>query len=375
MSSYRVEFPSVSQNLSAQNSSETPRIKVAIIYGGRSSEHSVSCVSAGAIMAHLDPQRYEVFPVGITHDGVWTVGESDPSRLKTVDRVMPEVQFTREVSLSVNPNTAGELRFEDGSLYAKVDVVFPVLHGRFGEDGTIQGLFELSGVPYVGTGVLSSACGMDKEFTKKLMAAEGLPVGKEVILRGSETLTEEHKRELGVPVFVKPARGGSSIGISRVADWSEWDAALSLAREHDSKVIVEAEIVGVEVECGVLERIDGSLMASVPAQLQDTDEGDEGFYGFDTKYLDDVVTAHIPAPFDAETTALIQELSLKAFTALSCRGLARVDFFVTDHGPVLNEINTMPGFTPISMYPQVFEATGIGYAQLLDNLIEQALHK
>nr|WP_199319951.1 D-alanine--D-alanine ligase family protein [Corynebacterium diphtheriae] len=375
MSSYRVEFPSVSQNLSAQNSSETPRIKVAIIYGGRSSEHSVSCVSAGAIMAHLDPQRYEVFPVGITHDGVWTVGESDPSRLKTVDRVMPEVQFTREVSLSVNPNTAGELRFEDGSLYAKVDVVFPVLHGRFGEDGTIQGLFELSGVPYVGTGVLSSACGMDKEFTKKLMAAEGLPVGKEVILRGSETLTEEHKRELGVPVFVKPARGGSSIGISRVADWSEWDAALSLAREHDSKVIVEAEIVGVEVECGVLERIDGSLVASVPAQLQDTDEGEEGFYGFDTKYLDDVVTAHIPAPFDAETTALIQELSLKAFTALSCRGLARVDFFVTDHGPVLNEINTMPGFTPISMYPQVFEATGIGYAQLLDNLIEQALHK
>nr|WP_199333145.1 D-alanine--D-alanine ligase family protein [Corynebacterium diphtheriae] len=375
MSSYRVEFPSVSQNLSAQNSSETPRIKVAIIYGGRSSEHSVSCVSAGAIMAHLDPQRYEVFPVGITHDGVWTVGESDPSRLKTVDRVMPEVQFTREVSLSVNPNTAGELRFEDGSLYAKVDVVFPVLHGRFGEDGTIQGLFELSGVPYVGTGVLSSACGMDKEFTKKLMAAEGLPVGKEVILRGSETLTEEHKRELGVPVFVKPARGGSSIGISRVADWSEWDAALSLAREHDSKVIVEAEIVGVEVECGVLERIDGSLVASVPAQLQDTDEGEEGFYGFDTKYLDDVVTAHIPAPFDAETTALIQELSLKAFTALSCRGLARVDFFVNDHGPVLNEINTMPGFTPISMYPQVFEATGIGYAQLLDNLIEQALHK
>nr|WP_241008776.1 D-alanine--D-alanine ligase family protein [Corynebacterium diphtheriae] len=375
MSSYRVEFPSVSQNLSAQNSSETPRIKVAIIYGGRSSEHSVSCVSAGAIMAHLDPQRYEVFPVGITHDGVWTVGESDPSRLKTVDRVMPEVQFTREVSLSVNPNTAGELRFEDGSLYAKVDVVFPVLHGRFGEDGTIQGLFELSGVPYVGTGVLSSACGMDKEFTKKLMAAEGLPVGKEVILRGSETLTEEYKRELGVPVFVKPARGGSSIGISRVADWSEWDAALSLAREHDSKVIVEAEIVGVEVECGVLERIDGSLVASVPAQLQDTDEGEEGFYGFDTKYLDDVVTAHIPAPFDAETTALIQELSLKAFTALSCRGLARVDFFVTDHGPVLNEINTMPGFTPISMYPQVFEATGIGYAQLLDNLIEQALHK
>nr|WP_199334371.1 D-alanine--D-alanine ligase family protein [Corynebacterium diphtheriae] len=375
MSSYRVEFPSVSQNLSAQNSSETPRIKVAIIYGGRSSEHSVSCVSAGAIMAHLDPQRYEVFPVGITHDGVWTVGESDPSRLKTVDRVMPEVQFTREVSLSVNPNTAGELRFEDGSLYAKVDVVFPVLHGRFGEDGTIQGLFELSGVPYIGTGVLSSACGMDKEFTKKLMAAEGLPVGKEVILRGSETLTEEHKRELGLPVFVKPARGGSSIGISRVADWSEWDAALSLAREHDSKVIVEAEIVGVEVECGVLERIDGSLVASVPAQLQDTDEGDEGFYGFDTKYLDDVVTAHIPAPFDAETTALIQELSLKAFTALSCRGLARVDFFITDNGPVLNEINTMPGFTPISMYPQVFEATGIGYAQLLDNLIEQALHK
>lgn len=319
------------------------------------------------------PPKYEVFPVGITRDGVWTVGESDATKLRTVDRVMPEVEFVREVKLSVNPRSAGEFRYEDGTLYAQADVIFPALHGRFGEDGTIQGMFELSGIPYVGTGVLSSACGMDKEYTKKLLAAEGLPVGKEVILRGDETLTESDKQMLGLPVFVKPARGGSSIGISRVIEWDDFDAALTLAREHDTKVIVEAEIKGVEVECGVLERADGSLIASVPAQLEDVDEGEEGFYGFDTKYLDNIVTATIPAPFDQQTIALIQSLSLEAFQALNCRGLSRVDFFVTDQGPVLNEVNTMPGFTPISMYPQVFEATGIGYAELLSHLIDQAL--
>ncbi|WP_276651611.1 D-alanine--D-alanine ligase family protein [Corynebacterium vitaeruminis] len=351
------------------------KIKVAVVYGGRSSEHNVSCVSAGAIMSHLDPERYEVYPVGITKDGAWTVGESDPDKLKLVDRVMPEVEFVREVALSLNPATKGQFRFEDGSLYAQVDVIFPVLHGRFGEDGTIQGMFELSGVPYVGTGVLSSACGMDKEYTKKLLAAEGLPVGKEVILRGAEQLTDADKKLLGLPVFVKPARGGSSIGISRVASWEDIDAAISLAREHDSKVIVESEIIGAEVECGVLDQPGVGLVASLPAQLIDTDEGDEGFYGFDTKYLDDVVTAHIPAPQPEETIELIRSLSLEAFQALNCEGLARVDFFVTANGPVINEINTMPGFTPISMYPQVFAATGIKYEELLDDLVTNALNR
>lgn len=353
--------------------SSDSRIKIAVVYGGRSSEHSVSCVSAGAVMAHLDPDRYEVFPIGITHSGTWTVGESDVDKLRTIDRVMPEVELKREVNLSVDPAHKGEFRYADGTLHAQVDVIFPVLHGLYGEDGTIQGFFELSGVKYVGTGVLSSACGMDKEYTKKLLAAEGLPVGKEVILRGEESFTDADRALLGLPVFVKPARGGSSIGISRVTSWDDLDAALAMAREYDSKVIVEAEIVGSEVECGVLQLPDGSLVASVPAQLIDTDSGEEGFYGFETKYLDDVVTAHIPAPLSEETTALIQSLSLEAFQALNCSGLARVDFFVTNQGPVLNEVNTMPGFTPISMYPQVFAASGIGYEELLNTLIEQAL--
>lgn len=349
------------------------RIKVAVIYGGRSSEHSISCVSAGAIMSHIDPEKYEVIPVGITQTGEWTVGESDPTKLVREGRELPTVTFTRKVSLSAEPGTKGELRFEDGSLFATADVIFPVLHGRFGEDGTIQGLFELSGIPFVGPGVLSSANGMDKEYTKKLMAAEGLPVGREVILRGRTELTAAEEDLLGLPVFVKPARGGSSIGISRVATWEDLPAAIALAYEHDAKVIVEAEIVGSEVECGVLQQPDGTLIASYPAQLRGTAESEEGFYGFETKYLDDVVTAEIPAPLPKAQLELVQSLAIETFRAMNCEGLARVDFFVTDRGPVLNEINTMPGFTPISMYPQMFAASGIAYPDLLDTLIQRAL--
>ena len=322
----------------------TKPIKIAIIYGGRSSEHSVSCISAGAIMSHLDPEKYELYPIGITQQGTWTVGESDPEKLRSTNGIMPTVTLTKEVSLAADPARRGQFRFADGSEHVTVDVIFPVLHGLYGEDGTIQGLFELSGVPYVGTGVLSSACGMDKEYTKKLLAAEGLPVGKEVILRGEETLTQADCQLLGLPVYVKPARGGSSIGISRVTRWEDMDAALCEARQYDTKVIVESEIIGDEVECGVLEYPDGTVVASVPAQLVNT-----------------------------SATRLIQSLAREAFQALQCSGLARVDFFVTPAGPVLNEVNTMPGFTPISMYPQVFAASGVPYAELLDTLIARAL--
>lgn len=351
----------------------TKPIKIAIIYGGRSSEHSVSCISAGAIMSHLDPEKYELYPIGITQQGTWTVGESDPEKLRSTNGVMPTVTLTKEVSLAADPARRGQFRFADGSEHVTVDVIFPVLHGLYGEDGTIQGLFELSGVPYVGTGVLSSACGMDKEYTKKLLAAEGLPVGKEVILRGEETLTQADCQLLGLPVYVKPARGGSSIGISRVTRWEDMDAALREARQYDTKVIVESEIIGDEVECGVLEYPDGTVVASVPAQLVNTSVGHEGFYGFDAKYVDGDVSAMIPAPLDDAATRLIQSLAREAFQALQCSGLARVDFFVTQAGPVLNEVNTMPGFTPISMYPQVFAASGVLYAELLDTLIAQAL--
>ena len=362
---------------SNSNQSNTP-IKVAVLYGGASPEHNVSCVSAGAIMSHLDPARYEVVPVAITKSGVWTVGTTDVEKLTKQGRVMPAVPDGGvEVQLSSNPARAGEFRYitgdRAGQVYAQVDVIFPVLHGPNGEDGTIQGFFEMSQIPYVGPGVLASSAGMDKERTKNLLHAAGLPIGEQVVLHPGEELTDADKSRLGLPVFVKPARGGSSIGISRVDDWAKLGAALDLAREHDWKVIVEKGIVGDEVECGVLQRADGSVIASVPARLLGTEDSDEGFYGFDTKYLDDVVTAEIPAKLADGMTEKVQEIACKTFRAMGCDGLTRVDFFVTEQGPVINEVNTMPGFTPISMYPQVLGATGVGYAELLDELVQRAL--
>ena len=357
------------------------RIAVAVLYGGASPEHNVSCVSAGAIMAHLDPEVYRVVPVGITRGGTWTPGTADPEALSKHGRELPQVPDVAEggdeLQLSADPKRAGELRYvagpRAGELHDVVDVVFPVLHGPNGEDGTIQGLLELSRIPFVGPGVLASAAGMDKERTKNLAVAGGIPVGEQAVLAEGEELADSDRGRLGLPVFVKPARGGSSIGISKVDSWEEFPAALELARAHDSKVIVEKGIVGAEVECGVLQRPDGELVASAPAQLAGTEDSDEGFYGFDTKYLDDVVTAQIPAQLPAETIAQVQELSKLAFRSIGCDGLTRVDFFVTADGPVLNEVNTMPGFTPISMYPQMFAASGVTYPELLDTLVQRAL--
>ncbi|MBC3186261.1 D-alanine--D-alanine ligase [Corynebacterium sp. zg-331] len=346
------------------------KIRVAVVYGGNSPEHSISCISAAAVMSHLDSQRYEVIPVGVTRQGRWVVGTTDPAR----DAELPEVADAAEIALSLDPAHRGALRFTDGrGTYATVDVIFPVLHGPRGEDGTVQGLFELAGVAYVGPGVLASACGMDKEYTKKLVVSAGLPVTAEVVLHGEESLSGQDRDRLGLPVFVKPARGGSSIGISKVEEWEDLEAAVALARQQDSKVIVEAEITGAEVEVGVLEYPDGSLAASEPARLIGTEDSEEGFYGFDTKYLDNVVSAEIPARLPAQTIERLKDMALTAFRALNCKGLARVDFFVTESGPVLNEVNTLPGFTPISMYPKVFAASGVDYQRLLGILVETAL--
>ncbi|WP_408931535.1 D-alanine--D-alanine ligase family protein [Corynebacterium sp. YSMAA1_1_D6] len=351
---------------------EAKPVRVAVVYGGRSSEHSVSCISAGAIMAHLDPAKYEVLPIGITQDGTWTQGTREG--LDIVDGRLPEVELQDELALSLNPSTRGRIhnvtRHEH---YAEVDVIMPVLHGPFGEDGTVQGLFELSGIPYVGAGVLASAAGMDKEFAKKLLVAEGLPVAPQVVLSGETTLEKEQKERLGLPVFVKPARGGSSIGVSKVSSWGDFGAAVKLAYESDDKVLVEPEINGAEVEVGVLEHPDGSLQASVPAQLLGTTDSDEGFYDFDAKYIDEGVSAQIPAPLGEERSAEIRQRAVEAFRALGAAGLSRVDFFVTEDAYFINEINTFPGFTPISMYPQVFAAVGVSYEELLDTLIQTAL--
>ncbi|MFE3793771.1 D-alanine--D-alanine ligase [Nocardia tengchongensis] len=356
----------------------TNRTRVAVVFGGRSNEHGVSCVSARTVLASLDPERYEAVPIGITRDGTWVLGDADPRTLSAQDRALPMVDDKgTALALTADPSRAGALVPLDGAetVLGAVDIVFPVLHGAFGEDGTLQGLLELAELPYVGPGVLASAAGMDKEFTKKLLAAEGLPVGAQVVLRpGTATVADADRARLALPVFVKPARGGSSIGITKVDSWDELDAAIAEARRHDPKVIVESGIVGREVECGVLEFPDGRVEASVVAEIRMPEDDSQApdFYDFDTKYLDDVCEFDVPAKLDDAVSLEIRELAVRAFRALDCQGLARVDFFVTADGPVINEINTMPGFTSISMYPRMWEATGIDNRTLVSTLIETA---
>jgi D-alanine-D-alanine ligase len=357
------------------------RVRVAVVFGGRSGEHAISCVSAGSVLANLDRERFDVVPVGITRDGAWVVGADDPRELAIDDRTLPSVDASRPaLALPGDPTRGGLLVLEPGragEVFAGVDVVFPVLHGPYGEDGTIQGLLELAGVPYVGAGVLASAAGMDKEFTKKLLAADGLPVGDHVVLRpGVATLTAAERDRLGLPVFVKPARAGSSLGITRVTAWDDLDAAIATARAHDPKVLVEAAIVGREVECAVLEFPDGAVRSSVPAEIRIVggSSGVPAFYDFDAKYLDEVCEFDIPAKLDDDVAEQLRTMAVAAFRALDGQGLARVDFFVGPDGAItLNEINTMPGFTPISMYPRAWAVTGVDYPTLLTTLIETAV--
>jgi D-alanine-D-alanine ligase len=359
------------------------KIRVAVVFGGRSSEHAISCVSAGSVLSHLDRDRYEVLPVGITREGGWVLGPDDPAALRMRGRELPSVSAAATaLALPADPTRGGLLRLDAGragELLSGVDVVFPVLHGPYGEDGTIQGLLELAGVPYVGPGVLASAAAMDKEFTKKLLAAAGLAVGDHVVLRpGTATLTEDQRARLGLPAFVKPARAGSSVGITRITDWAMLPAALQEARKHDPKVLVEAAHSGREIECGVLEFPDGSVRASVPAEIRLVAKVPEAtvpdFYSFEAKYLDEVTEFDIPAKLDDATAETVREMAVAAFTALDCQGLARVDFFVDRDGvPTINEVNTMPGFTPISLYPRMWAVTGVEYATLLTTLVETAL--
>jgi len=353
------------------------RIRVAVVFGGRSSEHAISCVSAGSVLAHLDRERFDVVPVGIAADGAWVLGTDDARELTIRDRELPGVDRSAPaLVLPADPTRAGLVALDPdrvGQLLSGVDVVFPVLHGPYGEDGTIQGLLEMAGVPYVGAGVLASAVGMDKEFSKKLLAAEGLPVTDLVVLRpGTATLTAAERDRLGLPVFVKPSRAGSSVGITRVGTWDELGAAVAHARRHDPKVLVEAAVGGREVECGVLELPDGTVRASVPAEIRIV--GDAAFYDFDAKYLDDVCEFDIPAKLDDALAERVREMSIAAFRALDGQGLARVDFFVgPDDQVMVNEVNTMPGFTSTSMYPRMWAHTGVDYPMLLTTLVQTAL--
>lgn len=355
------------------------RLRVAVVFGGRSSEHAISCISAGSVLTHLDRTRFDVIPVGISPDGAWVLGTGKPAELAIQDRALPSVDATGvALILPADPTRrelvriAGEQR---GEVLCGVDVVFPVLHGAFGEDGTIQGLLELAGLPYVGCGVLASAAGMDKDFARRLLRAEGLPVTDTVVLRGEDvTLTAAQRARLGLPVFVKPARGGSSLGISKVADWSGLPCAISTARDVDPKVLVEAAVIGREVECGVLEYPDGRIAASLPAEIRVGAANSTGWYDFDAKYLDDACEFDIPAKLDDDVTAELQAMAVAVFRSLDCQGLARVDFFVRPDGSLtVNEINTMPGFTPISMYPRMWAVTGVDYPTLLSILIDTAM--
>jgi len=324
---------------------------VAVLLGGRSSEHDVSLASARSVIDALDPERYETIAVEIGRDGRWELGTGDVGARTPAETLpMPAARV---------PATLGE-----------VDVVFPVLHGPFGEDGTVQGLLELAGVPYVGAGVLGSALAMDKDVFKAVMRDRGVPVTRNITLR----LGEAPENPFGYPAFVKPARLGSSVGISKVRDDGELAAAVALAFEHDEKVLVEEFVDGVEVECSVLgnERPEASL----PGEIVSHGFSGADWYDYSAKYEDGGMDLVIPPRLDEETVGRVQELAVRAFVAGECEGMARVDFFVRPSGEVLvNELNTIPGFTATSVYAKLFEASGVPYPELVDRLVQLALER
>ncbi|HZE65064.1 MAG TPA: D-alanine--D-alanine ligase family protein [Sporichthyaceae bacterium] len=365
------------------------KTRVAVVFGGRSSEHAVSCVSAASVLRAIDRDVYDVVPVGISAEGRWVLAADDPDSMKIVEGRLPEVDGARSPVVLAGDPTAAALTVHQGTTVAEalgqLDVVFPVLHGPFGEDGTIQGLFELADLPYVGSGVLASAVSMDKAYMKVVLAGAGLPVGPYVVVTPRRWIEDPAGARaqiatLGWPVFVKPARGGSSVGISKVHGPAELDAAIALAQSWDPKVIIEAAISGREIECGVLEGEplpDGTPtapQASVTAEIQVV--GDREFYDFEAKYLEDSTELTVPADLPTSLAEEVRRLSVLAFDALSCEGLARVDFFVGEDGHiVLNEVNTMPGFTPVSMFPSMWAASGVSYPQLVDRLLRTALRR
>ena len=366
-------------------SGQNGKVRVVVLFGGRSGEHSISIVTAAGVLSAIDPEKYEAIPIGITKHGQWVIPHAELLTAGLDAASLPEVmaETDGEVMLSLlDANQALQEVFPDQvpAALGKVDVVFPVLHGPFGEDGTLQGLLELADIPYVGCGVIASAVGMDKHYMKVLFAAAGLNVGPYVVVPARDWAHHrEHVMarvsELKFPVYVKPARAGSSIGITRITDISQLEAAVAAAQVHDPKVIIEQGISGREVECAVLGgRAGGPPRASVIGEIK---VGGTGFYDFESKYRGaGEVVLQIPADLAVDVAERIREISVKAFEALECEGLARVDVFVDDDGAVtVNEINTMPGFTPISMYPQLWAASGLAYADLIDELIQLALER
>ena len=349
------------------------RLRVGLIFGGRSVEHDVSLVSARAVLDHLDRSRYDVVPIGVTKEGRWLTSGDAKALLETG---LSRTAGTR-AALTGDPSIGGLVPFENGGSPVKLDLVFPLVHGTGGEDGALQGLLELAGLPYVGSGVLGSSLGMDKGAMKTIFRAAGLPcaewilVSRRQIQRDAAGIAGEVSRKLGYPCFAKPANGGSSVGVVKVKGPEALASALAEAAAYDRRVIVEQAVEGQEVECAVLGNDDPQ--ASVVGEIVPCNE----FYDYSAKYLDDRSELIIPARIAPEQTEQVRSLALAAFRALDCAGMARVDFFVrrSDGAVLINEANTIPGFTPISMYPRLWAASGMGFAALVDRLIELGLER
>ena len=348
---------------------------VGILFGGKSAEHEISLLSAKNIYEAIDRTRFEPVLVGIDKTGRWLINDASRFLLNSDDPSLISLN-TAGKPVALRPETRGLLSAEDsGNRFADVplDVVFPILHGPFGEDGTIQGFLKLADIPFVGPGVLGSAVGMDKDAMKRLLRDAGIPIGKFLTLKSHEQIPSlaEIETALGKPFFIKPANMGSSVGISKVREEGEYAAALKDAFQYDAKIIIEEFIPGREIECAVLGNEEPA--ASVPGEIIPSHE----FYSYEAKYLDENGAAlEIPAKLDEETKKHIQSFAVKVFQVLCCEGLSRVDFFLKENGEIIvNEINTMPGFTRISMYPKLWEASGIPYTELITRLIELAISR
>jgi D-alanine-D-alanine ligase len=354
----------------------TTRRRVVVLFGGRSAEHEISCISARSVIDALDPERNDVIPVGITKEGRWRL-QAGPPGLPAETGRMPEVTDASGAGVELAGEPGSRALVEADGTRAPVDVVFPVLHGPFGEDGAVQGLLELAGVPYVGAGVLGSAIGMDKAVQKAVWSAAGIPVVPHEVVREPELADDpegvaSRAATLGYPLFVKPATLGSSVGISKAHDPGELDGALAEAFRYARKALIERSMEGFrEIECAVLGNDDP--VASICGEV--VPQGHE-FYDYDAKYLDEQgAKLLVPAPIEREVQQRIQRTAVAAFQATECWGMARIDFFLREDELYVNEINTIPGFTPISMYPKLWEASGMSYPALVDKLLDLAVER
>jgi D-alanine-D-alanine ligase len=346
----------------------TSRLKIGVLFGGRSAEHEVSILSARNVLAALDPQLFDPVPIGITRDGRWLMQSTERLLRDRGDPRLARIDAGgREITLFERPSIRGQ--------NVPFDVIVPIVHGSMGEDGTLQGLLETAGIPYVGAGVLGSAVGMDKDVMKRLLQQAGLPIAKFATLRHYDYAKRPNDAlrsldRLAYPLFVKPANLGSSVGVTRVDSRTQLPSALDVAFSYDTKVVVEEGVEGREIECAVLGN--DEPVASIAGEI--VVNHPDGFYSYDAKYLDDGAQLEIPAPLSAEQVREVQRLSIAAFHALECSGMARVDFFLRPNGEwLINEINTLPGFTAISMYPKLWAASGVQPRELLTRLIDLAL--